>query len=241
MINELLTKTLAQIVNENHQAASVFEKYNLDFCCKGKRSLQKACEEKELSVDGVVQELNTVLNKERSVLDFNKLSLAALADYIVVTHHDYTKRELPQIFSFLQKISSKHGHRHPEVFSILESFSSLKEEMENHMRKEELILFPRIKEMENSEKKYNECGMNIQAPVAVMEDEHEHAGRLLEKIRLLSNNYTPPADACTTYRLCFAALQTLETDLHQHVHLENNILFPKAINLFKEQCKTTLN
>jgi regulator of cell morphogenesis and NO signaling len=83
--------------------------------------------------------------------------------------------------------------------------------------------------------------MNIQAPVAVMEDEHEHAGSLLEKIRLLSNNYTPPADACTTYRLCFAALQTLETDLHQHVHLENNILFPKAINLFKQQCKTTLN
>jgi len=241
MTNELLTKTLAQIVNENHQAASVFEKYNLDFCCKGKRSLQKACEEIELSAQSIAEELSTVVEKKRSIIDFDKLSLSALVDYIVVTHHDYTKKELPQISSFLQKIASKHGGRHPELFRVFEFFSLLEQEMKDHMRKEELILFPRIKDLETSKKEYDQCRMNIQSPITVMEDEHEHAGRLLENIRLLSNNYIAPIDACTTYRICFAALKAFEMDLHQHVHLENNILFPKAIDLFNQQCKTDLN
>ena len=227
----LSSKTLAQLVNENHKAANIFEKYDLDFCCRGKRPLQVACEEKGLSVDTITSELDGVFNNHESpFVDFDKLSLAALADYIVSTHHGYTKKELPQIFAYLQRVSFKHGDRHNELYTIFEKFTKLKNEMEMHMHKEELILFPRIKELE-SRVQNHEQGLNIQIPIMVMEDEHEHAGNLLKAIRDLSNNYTPPADACTTYRLSFAALQAMEIDLHQHIHLENNILFPKAMAL----------
>jgi regulator of cell morphogenesis and NO signaling len=236
MKNELLSKTLAQIVSENHQAASVFERYSLDFCCKGKRSLETACEEKKLPVDVVASEIDELIQQPiKSLTDFNKLSLTELVEYIESTHHAYTKRELAQIFTYLQKVSSKHGERHNELYRIFECFAQLKEEMEMHMRKEELILFPRIEELEAAEEQSDNCDTNIQAPISVMEDEHEHAGKLMEQIRLYSNNYMPPEDACTTYRLSFTALQAFEKDLHQHVHLENNILFPKAIELFKQK------
>jgi regulator of cell morphogenesis and NO signaling len=234
MKNEFVTKTLAQIVKENYQTASVFEKYNLDFCCKGKRSLKQACDENNLPTELIVEEVSNLLNQEaQQEVDFDKLSLSELIDYIVSTHHAYTKRELPQILAYLQKVSSKHGERNPELYLIFESFSELKEEMEMHMKKEELILFPGIKELERGNKSQGDS--NIQAPISVMEDEHDHAGRCLEQMRQLSNNYTPPADACTTYRLSFSALQAFERDLHQHVHLENNILFPKAIEIYNRR------
>lgn len=238
MKNEIVKKTLAQIVNENYKTASVFEKYNLDFCCKGKRSLQNACDEKHLPTDVIAEEVDNVLKQETEVLiDFEKLSLSELVDYIVSTHHAYTKRELPQIFAYLQKVSSKHGDRHNELHGIFECFANLKEEMEAHMKKEELILFPKILELDNDRPRQ---GINIKVPISVMEDEHEFAGTCMEQIRLLSNNYTPPPDACTTYRLCFAALEAFEKDLHQHVHLENNILFPKAVERFNLD-RTLLN
>jgi regulator of cell morphogenesis and NO signaling len=238
MKNEFVTKTLAQIVKENYQTASVFEKYNLDFCCKGKRSLKQACEENNLPAELIVDEVTNLLKEEtRQPIDFDKLSLSELVEYIVSTHHAYTKRELPQIFAYLQKVSSKHGERNPELCLIFETFSELKEEMELHMKKEELILFPRIKELETGIK--SPSNSNIQAPISVMEDEHDHAGRCLDQIRQLSNNYAPPSDACTTYRLSFAALQAFEKDIHQHVHLENNILFPKAIEAFAQRTTTS--
>jgi len=230
MKNELFSKTLAQIVNKNHEAATIFEKYELDFCCKGKRSLEAACEERQLPAETIVEELSLTLNKSESApVDFDKITLAALADYIVSTHHDYTKRELPQIFHYLQKVSSKHGDRHTELCQIFEKFSELKSEMEMHMQKEERVLFPRIKQLEKAPEQHS--AVNIQIPITVMEDEHDRAGNLIKEIRDLSNDYNPPADACTTYRLSFAALHAFEEDLHQHVHLENNILFPRAIEL----------
>ncbi len=234
MRNELFSKTLAQIVNENHEAANVFEKYNLDFCCKGKRSLQLACEEKSLPAETIAQELNHVLNRnEPPRIDFNKLSLEALADYIVSTHHDHTRQELPQIFYYLQKVSSRHGDRHSELYKIPEKFLELRDELEIHMQKEEQILFPRIKELERALQNGHRCNIGMQMPITVMEDEHEHAGNLLREIRSLANDYDPPSDACTTYRLSFAALKAFEEDLHQHIHLENNILFPGAIKLLE--------
>jgi len=232
MKNELFSKTLAQIVKENHKAATIFEKYDLDFCCKGKRPLQVACEEKDLPAETIVEELSLALDQSQMPpVDFNTLSLAALADYIVSTHHDYTKRELPQIFHYLHKVSSKHGDRHNELYKIFENFCELKDEMETHMKKEELVLFPKIKELESVGPNNQQSGVSVHIPIMVMEDEHEHAGNLLKEIRVLTDNYTPPADACTTYRLSFAALAAFEADLHQHIHLENNILFPRAIKL----------
>lgn len=238
-MENLNSLTLAQIVNSNHKTASVFEKYHLDFCCKGKRSLVQACSEQQLPVENVMAELQTVFEEDnKSSFDFSKMSLTSLSDYIVTTHHDYVKNEMPQIYAYLQKVSSKHGERHPELYKIFEIFASVKEEMENHMKKEEMILFPRIKEME----KVTETGnvftqlslTYLQGPIIVMEQEHDHAGSLLNEIRILSNNYVPPQDACTTYKLSFAALQAFEADLHHHVHLENNLLFPRALNLFQK-------
>jgi regulator of cell morphogenesis and NO signaling len=232
MKNELFSKTLAQIVNENHKAATIFKKYELDFCCRGKRSLQVACKEGQLPAETIAEELSLALNgNESTPVDFDKLSLTELADHIVLTHHSYTKKELPQIFYYLQKVSSKHGDRHNELYAIFQKFSELKDDMETHMQKEELILFPQIKELENTTHRSRHGAINIGIPITVMEDEHEHAGNLLKEIRNLSDNYNPPADACTTYRLGFAALQAFEEDLHRHVHLENNVLFPRAIKL----------
>ena len=240
IMNESLSSlSLAQIVNSNHQAASVFEKYHLDFCCKGKRSLEQACTEQQLSLLKVTEDLENIITKNNnSTVDFEKMNLTQLADYIVQTHHAYVKNEMPQIYAYLHKISSKHGERHPELYKIFQTFSAVKEEMEGHMKKEELILFPRIKELQKLANNENaNLQLNItylQSPITVMEQEHDHAGNLLNDTRILSNNYTPPQDACTTYRLSFAALKAFELDLHQHVHLENNILFPKAIDMFLE-------
>ena len=239
--------SLAQIVNSNHKAASVFEKYRLDFCCKGKRSLEVACEEQQLEVSRVTEELETIFSKESNgaAIDFDKLNLTQLSDYIIQTHHAYVKNEMPLIDAYLQKVSSKHGGRHPELYKIFQTFSAVKEEMEGHMKKEELILFPRIKEVQklaDNEKAQLQTGIGyLQSPITIMEQEHDHAGSLLNDIRTLSNDYTPPQDACTTYRLSFAALRAFELDLHQHVHLENNILFPKAIEMFRDLQTTVLN
>jgi regulator of cell morphogenesis and NO signaling len=247
IMNESLSSlSLAQIVNSNHQAASVFEKYHLDFCCKGKRSLEQACSEQQLAISEVTADLKNIFTKNNHVsIDFEKMDLIQLADYIVQTHHAYVKNEMPQIYAYLHKVSSKHGERHPELYKIFQTFSAVKEEMEGHMKKEELILFPRIKELEKVANNENaSLQLNItylQSPITVMEQEHDHAGSLLNDIRILSNDYTPPQDACTTYRLSFAALKAFELDLHQHVNLENNILFPKAIDMFRELQTTVSN
>ena len=246
MSEQLSSLTLAQIVNTNHRAASVFEKYHLDFCCKGKRSLEQACLEQEIGLAQVTGDLEQIFSKPMNGnVEFNKMSLTQLCDYIVQTHHAYVKNEMPQIYAYLQKVSSKHGDRHPELNKIFQTFAAVKEEMEGHMKKEELVLFPRVKELgklvNNSNAQFQMNIGYLQSPINVMEHEHDHAGTQLNEIRILTNNYTPPQDACTTYRLSFAALQAFELDLHQHVHLENNVLFPKAIEAFKQLQSTVLN
>jgi len=238
-MNNLMTKSLAQIVNENHRAANVFEEYHLDFCCKGKRSLQQACAESLVSAEELIRALDSTVKADNySVhLNYNLLSLSQLADYIVSTHHAYVKQEMPQILSYLQRVAAKHGDRHPEMLKVVEIFAAVKEEMEQHMQKEELILFPRIKEIEKQNIGVNKNKLAIsylQSPIHRMEEEHDHAGAAMAEIRALTNNYNTPADACTTYRLSYAALQAFEMDLHQHVHLENNVLFPKAMDFFNK-------
>ncbi len=237
----LSNKTLAEIVITHHRTAAVFEKHRLDFCCKGKRTLRQACEERNIPVDELENELGKVLNGSAGnapAFPFEQLGLAQLADYIVNTHHEYVKKELPQIFAYIQKVASKHGERHPELYNIFEAVAAIKEEMEAHMQKEEMILFPRIKETEKlaaaSPGQLQLQMAYLQSPITVMEQEHDHAGSLMEEIRKLTHNYQEPGDACTTYKLTYASLKAFETDLHQHVHLENNILFPKALELFRQ-------
>lgn len=243
-MNELITKSLAQIVNTNHRAATVFEKYHLDFCCKGKRTLQQACTESDLKIEEVLSDLGKTIQGKSDTIQYQNMSLTQLADYIVLTHHSYVKKEMPAILGYLEKVASKHGGHHPEMIKVLEIFAAVKEELEQHMQKEEQILFPRIKEVEQQLSDKSETIINnsfLLSPISVMEQEHEHAGNAMAAIRQLTNNYTPPTDACTTYRLSFAALQAFELDLHQHVHLENNILFPKALRLFEPSNQCSLN
>ncbi len=225
-------KTLAQMVTEDHRRAAIFEKYNLDFCCKGKRSLQQACDELDLPVEQITDELNFEKDSFRVPINFGVMSMSQLVDHIVSTHHAYTKKELPQIISYLQRVATKHGHHHPEMVEVFTLFSLLKEDMEQHMKKEEEDLFPLIKNLDeaNTNHRGKSADINrLRALLDTLEAEHDLAGELLQKIRSLTDNYFVPPDACTTFQLSLAALRAFEIDLHKHVHLENNILFPKAL------------
>ena len=235
-MENLMTKSLAGIVNSNHRAAGIFEKYHLDFCCKGKRSLAEACEEAALKADDIISELGqlSVSNSCTVPVNFERFSLQQLADYIVNTHHSFTKKEMPLICDYLAKVEARHGDQHPEVKKVRQLFIELTEEMFHHMQNEEVVLFPRIKELEkciNSQRGVLINHLYLRNPIDVMEDDHENAGRIMNEIRILTNGFTAPQNACTTFRLAYAALQAFQLDLHQHVHLENNILFPRALKL----------
>jgi regulator of cell morphogenesis and NO signaling len=170
--------------------------------------------------------------------DYGSWDLDFLADFVVNTHHKYVNRTMPVIFEYTQKVARVHGDRHPEVIEIASEFLKVMDELNRHMMKEENILFPYIKELVAAQKSKSPVAApafgSIQNPIRMMEMEHEEVGNVMENINKLTSQYNPPADACTTFRLSFAALKEFEDDLHQHIHLENNILFPKAIQLEQE-------
>lgn len=225
--------SLASIVVQHPSTAIVMEKYGLDFCCKGKRSLEVACAEKDLPLDAVVAELNSATRNTNAcsiTMPPTAMTLEQLINHIVIKHHFYVKQSMPVIHAHLERVATKHGDRFPYMKEVFKLFCELEEEMLNHMQKEELILFVRIKHLE-SKADPKSTFQAIHGPVTVMQDEHDHAGYLTEQIKSLTNNYTPPADACTTFRLSLAELKAFEEDLHTHVHLENNILFPAAEKL----------
>lgn len=230
-------QTLASIVTEHHETVPVLEKYHLDFCCKGKRTLTEACTEKGLSVDAIMQELETSVNTNKVLpLPFAQMNAEQLIRHILLHHHFYVKQSMPTIEEHLTKVATKHGDSFTYMKTVLELFTHLKNEMHLHMQKEEMVLFPRIKEIESfakySQKK--ERGQSyIYSPVAVMENEHDEAGTVMEQIRVLTGNYTAPEGACTTFKVVLDELKAFEEDLHQHVHLENNLLFPLAKNLLE--------
>ena len=230
-MKNLSQQTLAAIVTQNHQTVPVLEKYDLDFCCKGKRTLSDACTEKGISVEALLSELEAATNVQPNQLPFTEMDEQQLISYILIHHHFYVKQSMPTILSHVEKVVTKHGDRYPYMIKVLQLFTAIKEEMESHMQKEEMILFPRIKEVGqfySNEKKAELASGYITGPINVMEQEHEHAGELLYEIRELTNNYTPPADACTTFKVSLSELKEFEEDLHRHVHLENNLLFPLA-------------
>ena len=242
MIN-IAQQTLATIVTNNHFAVPVLEKYHLDFCCKGKRTLADACTEKGLSVTAISDELEKITASPVSnKMPFTEMTAEQLISYILIHHHFYVKQSMPTILGHLEKVAIKHGDRFPNMVEVLCLFKEINEEMTAHMQKEETILFPRIKEVVASydaKENLNLSDVYIAGPVKVMELEHEHAGDVLYKIRTLTNNYTPPADACTTFQVSLAELKEFEEDLHRHVHLENNLLFPLAEKMMMHQ--TQLN
>ncbi len=228
--------TIGSLVAANFKAASVFKKFGIDFCCKGNRTIAEACAGKKLDPQQVEQEVMSVLeSKESSSIDYNTWPIDLLADYIEKTHHRYVTEKIPELLFFLEKLCRVHGERHPELFGIYKEFLASAEELSTHMKKEENILFPFIRQMVLADKEHVALEephfMTVRNPIAMMMSEHEIEGGRFREISEMSNGYTPPADGCTTYRVAFEMLKDYEQDLHTHIHLENNILFPKAVKL----------
>ena len=240
-MTNIAEQTLAAIVTNNHFTVPVLEKYHLDFCCKGKRTLAEACTEKGLSLESISAELERSTTLEQSNrMPFTAMNADQLISYILFHHHFYVRQSMPTILGHLEKVATKHGVRFPYMVEVFVLFKEICEEMTSHMYKEENILFPRIKEIAALEETHQHRNLSeeyITAPIEVMEHEHDQAGEILYKIRVLTNNYLPPAEACTTFLVSLAELKEFEEDLHRHVHLENNLLFPLAEKLLNQQAQ----
>lgn len=229
-------QTIGQLVAEDYRTAQVFRSFNLDFCCGGNKTVKEACNDRGVDYQEVQQALKQLDKKQNGAQDnYNEWSLDFLIDYIINNHHKFSRNKLPEIGAYTKKVAGVHGERHPELKQIYHEFTMLHGEMINHLDKEEEILFPYVKELVEAEREGRKPEQpdfgQAADPIAMMEQEHDDAGEAMKKIRELSDDFTPPEDACTTYRLLFENLEAFEKDLHKHVHLENNILFPKAIQL----------
>jgi regulator of cell morphogenesis and NO signaling len=234
-MNDTLDKTIGQMVAEDYRTAQIFKNHKIDFCCKGNRTLQEVAEKKGLDLDSLVQELDTVQNQNQSDQpDFKTWPLDLLADYIEKKHHRYVEQQIPILKQYLTKLCKVHGERHPELHEIFEHFNASAGELAMHMKKEELVLFPWIRKMVSNPTNEQPHFGTVKNPIKMMMEEHDNEGERFRRIAELSNDYTPPADACNTYRVAFSLLQEFEEDLHRHIHLENNILFPKAEILEKK-------
>ena len=230
-------KTIGDFVAENFRTAEVFKKYNIDFCCKGGRTVEEACDKKKVSPEEIYRELEEVANRKSEDIDFNSWPLDLLADYVEKTHHRYVEEKSAMLIPYLNKLCKVHGERHPELFEINELFIGSAQDLAAHMKKEELILFPFIKQMVEAKKNGEPLSAprfgTVENPVAMMKHEHEAEGERFVKIAELTNNYEFPDDACGTYQVTYRMLEDFQNDLHKHIHLENNILFPKAIAMEK--------
>jgi len=238
MVKENITDlTLSEIVTNNYKSAAIFEKYGIDFCCHGKISISEACEKRGVNAEEVLSQLEK-LNENisgKKEEQYNQWGLDFLTDYIINVHHKYVRDMIPVISAHAEKVASKHGENHPEIIRIANNFSIVYKDLKQHMMKEEQLLFPYIKylvEVKNKSGKPEQPFFGtIKNPIQMMEAEHESAGNLLFEIGRISSGYTPPADACNTFKVFYQELKEFEEDLHKHVHLENNILFPRSIEL----------
>lgn len=226
-------ETLGEIVKKDMRKAETFKKLGIDFCCGGKKSLEEACKEKGLDVLQVKQELEKVTKTASGTNqhDFDSWSLSFLADYIVNVHHAYVKQNMPVLLELSQKVANRHGSTNPHLMEVWQKVNAMVNELTVHLGKEERILFPYIKQLEAAGSQEPQVFSSVKEPVAMMENDHDIVGKLGEEIRKLTNNYTLPENACTSYGLLYKKLEDFEDDLHTHIHLENNILFPKAIKL----------
>jgi regulator of cell morphogenesis and NO signaling len=232
----MATMTVRDIALENPAAVRVFEKYGIEYCCGGRVPLAEACAAKHVDVNEVAAALEAACAlSEPSGKDWASESLAALSAHIVQTHHAYVAREAPRLNELAARVVSRHGDAREELPKIQLKVSELGEELIAHQGKEEVVLFPYIAKLEQfvsgAGPMPRNCFGTVANPIAMMTSDHEHAGNLMAQIRTLSRDYTPPEGACPTFRAFYAGLEEFEKDLHRHVHLENNILFPRALEL----------
>ncbi len=230
------TNTVRDLAVTLPGATRVFERLGIDYCCGGGRTLVDACQAAGVAVEEAVNSLESAVQKEpQPVADWPNKSLTDLAVYIIDKHHFYTKQEIERLDSLLDKVRSRHGENHPELVQLEEAFSRLKDELIPHMLKEEQVLFPYLARMEeavvNQQMVSPPFFGTVRNPIRMMIGEHDTAGALLHEIRKLTVDYRLPGDACMSYRALYQGLQEFEADLHQHIHLENNILFPRAAEM----------
>lgn len=223
-------KMLGDIVADDFRTAEVFKNAGIDFCCGGKKTLKQACEEKALNLEVIVQQIEEQQTLPISnAQNFKDWPLDFLCDYIVNFHHKYVFKTLPELVFYTRKIADVHGNNHAELQEVASLFGQINSELLQHLRNEEEILFPAIKQLL---KHGNDEARNIvKSEITRMNGEHEFAGGAMDKINEITGGYQVPADGCNTYMVSFKLLKQFEDDLHIHVHLENNILFPKALNL----------
>lgn len=238
--------TIGAIVAADYRTASIFKTFGIDFCCKGGRSLSEVCETKKINPDQLIARLQNVLTVHSEHLpDFASWPTDLLVDYIEKKHHRYVTETIPVLNQFLGKIAAVHGQNHPELYKIQELFNLSAGALTMHMKKEELILFPYIRRMCKAISQHQEVQVSpigtVVDPVKKMMEEHDTEGERFREISALTNNYTPPADGCATYKVAFQMLRDFENDLHLHVHLENNILFPQAIAMEKNKMYESAN
>lgn len=230
--SQLEASTLGEIVSRDFRAAAIFDRHGFDYCCGGARSLAEACSQRGISLVAVLSELEALDPGAREPVEDDP---AALVDYIVSRHHAYVRTSLPVIQAHLAKVVAAHGANHAELGVIDATFSTVAMELSQHMVKEEQVLFPYIRALAEAVRADGppppDMFGTVQNPIRMMEIEHQEAGDGLAAIRELSHGYQPPDDACGTYRLVLEELNAFERDLHTHVHLEDNVLFPKAVEL----------
>lgn len=224
---------VGEIITRRPMLAHAFEAAGVDYCCGGKKTLEEACREKGIDPQAFADRLeqSEAASEGEPLVDAAAMSLTELADHVEHTHHAYLRSELPRLDALTEKVASVHGGEDARLHDVRKTLLSLTAEMTSHMMKEEQILFPMIRLLEASDAlpKFH-CG-SITNPIRQMELEHHDAGAALERMRALTNDYTPPDWACNTYRVMLDALAHLERDMHQHVHKEDNVLFPKAVKL----------
>jgi regulator of cell morphogenesis and NO signaling len=227
------TSTVRDMVTADFRAAAVFHGYGIDFCCGGRKTLEEACRERSLCLDEVLREVGKACRlADSSQPQYADLDTEALIAHIVDVHHEYVRRAMPALVAHVHKVAKAHGTTHPELLDVALVFDSVVREMTLHMGKEEGVLFPYISRAVQAAEAGGEPPVapfgSVDNPIRMMEEEHESAGSAMALIRELTDDFTPPDDACTTYRICLQELAAFERDLHEHVHLENNILFPRA-------------
>lgn len=232
------TQTVREIALEQSHSIRVFERLGIDYCCGGRRPLAEACAEKKIDVNDVLAALEVAASSTApSPVDWSQKKLGALIEHIEATHHAYVKRELPRLAELAQKVVNRHGDTQAHLPAMQKLLAQLDEELIHHLGKEEHVLFPYIARLEGAllsgGSAPEACFGTIGQPIAMMTSEHEGAGALLAELRRLSDNYTTPVGACPTYHAYYDGLKEFEQDLHQHIHLENNVLFPRAIAMEK--------
>jgi regulator of cell morphogenesis and NO signaling len=223
-----ISTTVGQLVVERPSRARIFEKHGIDYCCGGKLPLSEACAKRGVDAAAVLAAIQAADIAAPAERDWSNVSLSQLADHIEQTHHDYLRAELPRLSAMSKKVAAVHGDERPELPELARVFAEFAGELFEHMLKEETLVFPMIRAIERGEP--TAAADELSSPVQLMEEEHDNAGRALERMRELTDGYTPPLAACNTYRALFDGLAQLEGDMHAHVHKENNILFPRALN-----------